>query len=248
MKRKPLIYSCPDWGKTALKSKVKLLLKEEEKENYRKFKRQNKVDLNPNLFWCPRVNWGKYVYVEDIVKNQKQKATCDWTFDFCINCHMPWHEDKDCKELKDKGVANLQKEAILKTCPKWNTNIEKNEGCNHMIWGVWGHNFDWVPEVVSRNQRRRICGNNNSWDWRKLCKIFVYRWLFVLIVWTIWPISCCLSEGIKEFWEASELTCTKFIILNVVLFILIIPCFCASFFVLIFLFLCLIVIWCGWCS
>ena len=226
MKRKPLIYSCPDCGKTILKSKVESLLNDEEKENFQKFERQNKVDLDPNLFWCPRVDWDKYVYAGDVIKNQKQKATCDWTFDFCINCHMPWHEKKDCNQLKDKGVANLQKKAILKTCPKWNTNIEKNKGCNHMTWGVWGHKFDWVPEIGQRNQREN--NQNNPSNWSKKCEIFIYQCLFVIMIWVIWPLSCWWTEKIKEFWRVSELTWTKFIILTVVFFFLTIPGFVIS--------------------
>ena len=226
MKKKPLIYSCPDWGKSIQKSHFERLLNDEEKENFERFERQNKVDLDPNLFWCPRVDWDDYVYVGDVIKNQKQKATCDWTFDFWISCHEPWHESKSCNQLKDKGVTNLQKKAILKTCPKWNTNIEKNNGCNHMIWGVWGHNFDWIPKDAQRHQG----GNNqeNPPDWSTKWRIFTYQFLFVMMIWTLWPLSCCWSYEMEKFWIKSRLTWKRFIFLTAFFFILIIPWFIIS--------------------
>ena len=73
MKRKPLIYSCPNWGKTAAKDSVELLLSEEHKEQYEEFETQNKVDMDPNLHWWPRNGWTEYI----LVKPEKKKNSKD---------------------------------------------------------------------------------------------------------------------------------------------------------------------------
>ena len=226
MKRKPLIYSCPDCGKTVPKSKVELLLNDEEKENFERFERQNKVDLDPNLYWCPKVNCEKYVNVEEnINKNQKQKATCEWGFDFCINCHEPWHEDKTCKELKDEGIAKLQKRAVLKECPSWGSNIEKNEGWNHMICGIWGHNFDWQPVVV-RNQRQN--NENFEEDWCGKWNTFIGQVWFVMVILTIWPLSCCWANWLKDWWADVQMTRKRFLRIAAIFSILSIVWFAIS--------------------
>eukprot|EP01027_Heterolobosea_sp_BB2_P017786 GEZU01025161.1.p1 GENE.GEZU01025161.1~~GEZU01025161.1.p1 ORF type:complete len:696 (+),score=61.61 GEZU01025161.1:48-2135(+) len=65
---------------------------------------------------------------------------------FCRDCHTGWHEGKTCKQnmLALDPQSFLKIHEITRQCPKCNTNIEKNDGCNHMRCSNCGHQFCWI--------------------------------------------------------------------------------------------------------
>ena len=101
-------------------------------------------------------------------------AECQCGFMFCTNCSMPFHGYTDCglteEERQNEMLAYMKdekqkieqieklkeqrkKEEIdserlvkekCKKCPQCNANIEKNEGCNHMICTQCQVDFCWL--------------------------------------------------------------------------------------------------------
>lgn len=136
--------TCPDWYSIIRENVVFDLLEDQEKLRFLEFKNQISIDRNPNLHWCPRIDWGKFVEIPKTKVGKKRKATCEWGQEFCIGCHMPWHNDKSCKNALDKGYIHFLDMPDVKKCPKCKTTIEKNDGWNHMTCHVCTYQFWWL--------------------------------------------------------------------------------------------------------
>lgn len=53
----------------------------------------------------------------------------------CVKCDVPWHDRESCSEYqyrKSEGPSYDTISATTKPCPKCQSRIEKNEGCDHM--------------------------------------------------------------------------------------------------------------------
>ena len=72
---KPMHFYCPDWRRGVLYDKVKELLNDEQKEKLNEFLEQERVDKDPNLYWCPKTDWGRYVEVKNAEKGTKHKGS-----------------------------------------------------------------------------------------------------------------------------------------------------------------------------
>ena len=77
---------------------------------------------------------------------------CKCGYVYWANCHEAWHKDKTWEQMKDEGIAKLQNKAIIKTCPKCKSNIEKNRGWNNMTCGVCGEKFNWETEEDEKRE------------------------------------------------------------------------------------------------
>jgi len=117
---------------------------------------RNFVELNGTSRWCPGPGCDRIAAMTG--KNSSLSdansivATCDvCSTIFCIKCgaepHAPlicsvldtWNEKcKNESETANWILANTKK------CPKCNTRIEKNQGCNHMTCQQCKHEFCWV--------------------------------------------------------------------------------------------------------
>lgn len=97
-----------------------------------------------NLKWCPAPNC---VYVVDCGIKKRElgrivpTVRCDCGHNFCFGCILTDHLPAPCSIVKkwmkkcedDSETANWIS-ANTKECPKCNSTIEKNGGCNHMTW------------------------------------------------------------------------------------------------------------------
>jgi ariadne-1 len=70
---------------------------------------------------------------------------------FCLKCEKEDHQPATCHQValwffkeEDSGENVSWIKANTKPCPKCQSFIEKNQGCNHMTCRNCGHHFCWL--------------------------------------------------------------------------------------------------------
>lgn len=98
----------------------------------------NPFQYNHSLRWCPSPGCTFAIRVNRLLA-YRQNCTCKCGYTFCFNCGDENHDPIPCTLLKnwkrndnDLTVEYLTK--YTKSCPKCDSLIEKNGGCNHMVW------------------------------------------------------------------------------------------------------------------
>lgn len=131
-----------------------LLASEAHRERLAQFERASSlarsyVDDNSSIKWCPGADCGRAVKAKPGVIG----IQCDCGTRFCFRCGGEDHSPCSCEELK-KWIIKCKDDsetfnwlvANTKPCPKCQTCIEKNGGCNHMTCknGACKYEFCWV--------------------------------------------------------------------------------------------------------
>ncbi|KAL9541663.1 hypothetical protein MBANPS3_008996 [Mucor bainieri] len=112
------------------------------------------VQDNPNLKWCTAPDCN-YAIECDISKNSLSTivptVTCDCGHVMCFGCDHENHQPANCAMVKDWWRKKEEDSATAtwisshtKDCPKCQSPIEKNGGCNHMWCKQCKHEFCWV--------------------------------------------------------------------------------------------------------
>ncbi|AAS53475.1 AFR104Wp [Eremothecium gossypii ATCC 10895] len=111
--------------------------------------------------WCPFSDCDYVIHVTDphwLVElessNSSPYVTCKNGHSFCFNCVTDMHAPCDCV-LASSWLEKSQQESkalnwILqhtKECPKCETSIIRDGGCNHMKCGTCHHEFCWICEA-----------------------------------------------------------------------------------------------------
>ncbi|KAJ8605138.1 hypothetical protein CTAYLR_000469 [Chrysophaeum taylorii] len=117
---------------------------------YKTFRIDNFITFSKELRWCPAPNCGKVVRAGACVASVKC-APGGCGFSFCMKCGEEAHQPASC-ELVQQWAEKCQNEsetanwilANTKRCPKCQTRIEKNQGCNHMSCSQCKHEFCWM--------------------------------------------------------------------------------------------------------
>ena len=113
---------------------------------------QSFVDRNKSMRWCPAPKCEFIVSAPVGTLNVKcQGRTTACGCHFCFKCGEEAHQPSSCVELaqwsekcqNDSETANWIL-ANTKRCPKCNTRIEKNQGCNHMTCRSCKYEFCWM--------------------------------------------------------------------------------------------------------
>ena len=122
---------------------------EQQLTRYRKFLLDAFVDTNKCMRWCPSPFCTNALSAPSHTTSVRCRCGCA----FCFHCGEPAHEPINCAMLT-KWLDKCQNESetanwILshtKRCPKCQTRIEKNQGCNHMTCRAagCGHEFCWI--------------------------------------------------------------------------------------------------------
>uniref|UniRef100_A0A7S2SUQ6 RBR-type E3 ubiquitin transferase n=1 Tax=Rhizochromulina marina TaxID=1034831 RepID=A0A7S2SUQ6_9STRA len=108
------------------------------------------VGYNKRMRWCPAPNCCKIVMAGAGVTNVRcHPGGCNHAF--CFKCGEEAHQPTACEELMS-WTEKCQNEsetanwilANTKRCPKCNTRIEKNQGCNHMTCSQCKYEFCWM--------------------------------------------------------------------------------------------------------
>ncbi|CAD0107489.1 unnamed protein product [Aureobasidium uvarum] len=133
---------------------LELLVTEDLKDRYHELLTRTYVDDKDNLRWCPAPNC---VYAVDCPVKQKElnkivpTVNCDCGHSFCFGCQLNDHQPTPCvlvklwmKKCEDDSETANWISANTKECPKCNSTIEKNGGCNHMTCRKCKYEFCWM--------------------------------------------------------------------------------------------------------
>ena len=112
------------------------------------------VDDKNNLKWCPAPNC---VYAVDCAVKQRDLVRivptvhCNCGYSFCFGCSHADHQPAPCgivnkwlKKCEDDSETANWISAHTKECPRCQSTIEKNGGCNHMTCRKCKHEFCWM--------------------------------------------------------------------------------------------------------
>lgn len=124
----------------------KQLLDKESYEKYNEYVLSNFVDCHASMRFCPAPDCGCVAIGTGVTK-----VECQCGVPFCFRCGEEVHDPADCDQVREWNVkCNNESEtanwilANTKKCPKCNTRIEKNQGCNHMTCKVCRYDFCWT--------------------------------------------------------------------------------------------------------
>ncbi|GAB7347581.1 hypothetical protein MBLNU459_g4464t3 [Dothideomycetes sp. NU459] len=147
---------CPGEGCNQIVDSKSLdaLVTDDLKKRYQDLLTRTYVDDKDNLKWCPAPNC---VYAVDCAVKQKELAKivptvhCDCGHNFCFGCTLTDHQPTPCvlvkkwlKKCEDDSETANWISANTKECPRCNSTIEKNGGCNHMTCRKCKHEFCWM--------------------------------------------------------------------------------------------------------
>ncbi|TAQ85830.1 hypothetical protein B7494_g5852 [Chlorociboria aeruginascens] len=147
---------CPQDGcKRIMDAKsLDLLVSTDLRNRYYELLTRTYVEDKEHLKWCPAPDCTNAIECS-IKKNQLDKVVptviCDCKYRFCFGCILADHQPAPCELVKkwlkkcadDSETANWIS-ANTKECPKCNSTIEKNGGCNHMTCRKCKHEFCWM--------------------------------------------------------------------------------------------------------
>ncbi|KAF1916079.1 hypothetical protein BDU57DRAFT_515941 [Ampelomyces quisqualis] len=147
---------CPGEGCTRIvdSKSLDLLVSHDLRARYQVLLTRTYVDDRESLKWCPAPDC-KYA-VECPIKSKDlteivPTVHCHCGHDFCFGCALTNHQPAPCSLVKrwlkkcedDSETANWIS-ANTKECPRCNSTIEKNGGCNHMTCRKCRHEFCWM--------------------------------------------------------------------------------------------------------
>jgi ariadne-1 len=147
---------CPQDGcKRILDAKsLDLLVTSDLQNRYHELLTRTYVEDKEQMKWCPAPDCQNAIEC-GIKKKDLDKVVptvaCDCKHRFCFGCALPDHQPAPCELVKkwlkkcadDSETANWIS-ANTKECPKCNSTIEKNGGCNHMTCRKCKHEFCWM--------------------------------------------------------------------------------------------------------
>jgi len=131
-----------------------LLVTSDLTDRYRELLMRTYVDDKENLKWCPAPNC---VFAVDCAVKHRDlprivpSVTCECKYAWCFGCTHADHQPCPCALVKkwlkkcadDSETANWIS-ANTKECPKCQSTIEKNGGCNHMTCRKCRNEFCWM--------------------------------------------------------------------------------------------------------
>jgi hypothetical protein len=148
-----LVIKCPEYKcqHTISKSQIEAILDKEYIDKYNKHIVQNYIINNKkNIKYCPQLNCN-VISMGDCCTNT---VYCLCTYEYCFQCHKDAHLPCSCIDLNkwennvdEFNDNNVWLIANTKKCPKCFTNIEKNEGCNHMTCKNCKYEFCWLCSI-----------------------------------------------------------------------------------------------------
>ena len=122
------------------------LLEEPVAERYSMFVMRNYIETSKNMRYCPAPGCAKVAIGSGVTK-----VNCTCSNPFCFRCGEEAHDPCSCTQLAEWSLKCINESetanwilANTKKCPKCNTRIEKNQGCNHMNCKLCKYEFCWI--------------------------------------------------------------------------------------------------------
>ncbi|KPI34922.1 E3 ubiquitin-protein ligase dbl4 [Cyphellophora attinorum] len=147
---------CPKDGCTRMvdAKSLRLLVTPEIQARYDVLLTRTYVDDKENLKWCPAPDC-EYAIDCPVKKRDLNRIVptvrCSKQHAFCFGCTLADHLPAPCalvkkwmKKCEDDSETSNWISANTKECPKCNSTIEKNGGCNHMTCRKCKHEFCWM--------------------------------------------------------------------------------------------------------
>ena len=127
--------------------------------------------LLSNYKWCPSPNCCNILKV-DLVSNPYGTVSCKCGFKMCLKCNNTPHFPAKCSQIANYYEELKSSKLILpvndeittsrgKYCPKCQTFIEKNDGCNQMFCVVCKEYFCWNCEKIWSEHLKLTNGNHS---------------------------------------------------------------------------------------
>ena len=107
---------------------------------YKRFVTNARVDLDPDLRWCPKPFCDAFVRRNKDGTNDAKCIKCKSSV--CFACGELSHPGRECGQTqKDDEFEKWKKENGAVHCPKCSITVYKYEGCNHMTCSNCRHQF-----------------------------------------------------------------------------------------------------------
>ncbi|CAK7228357.1 hypothetical protein SCUCBS95973_006853 [Sporothrix curviconia] len=147
---------CPttNCGRIIDAKSLSVLVTPELSGRYHELLNRTYVEDKESLKWCPAPDCENAVDCPVKKKDLDRivpTVECGCGYRFCFGCSLKDHQPAPCNLVKqwlkkcadDSETANWIS-ANTKECPKCNSTIEKNGGCNHMTCRKCKHEFCWM--------------------------------------------------------------------------------------------------------
>ena len=121
---------------------IKAIASPELFEKYVSFTQNQKVNMDPKLFWCPRPGCNTHIDSRLFKKRKGVCSTCNSTV--CLKCGARFHRKKNCALMIDNEFGRWAARSDVNPCPKCRIPVEKDEGCQHMTCSVCRYQWCWV--------------------------------------------------------------------------------------------------------
>ncbi|KZZ97002.1 RING finger domain-containing protein [Ascosphaera apis ARSEF 7405] len=133
---------------------LELLVSDDMKDRYHTLLMRTYVDDKDNLKWCPAPEC-QYAVDCPVKKRELDRivptVNCLCGHCFCFGCTLDDHQPAPCglvkqwlKKCKDDSETANWISAHTKECPRCQSTIEKNGGCNHMTCRKCKYEFCWM--------------------------------------------------------------------------------------------------------
>ncbi|KAH3764211.1 E3 ubiquitin-protein ligase RNF19A [Pelomyxa schiedti] len=140
----------PSCKEDVTRQEVKSVVDRRTYDKFEEFELKAVLNTIPNLRWCPQPNCTNAVIVTGGLMARCNNLRCRFTF--CIKCRDEWHADISCEQYQKWKVDNSSADSRYKDwikehskpCPRCQTQIEKNGGCNHMTCKHCTYEFCWL--------------------------------------------------------------------------------------------------------
>ncbi|CAI2375636.1 unnamed protein product [Moneuplotes crassus] len=187
IRRKVLQNTCPSCHRAVSEDLAQTVLSSADIGRLLSFKRHDMVDKDTDLYWCPQPGCKLYVRAPGVKPGTAHKATCECGHTFCTGCHEAWHEGKSCRKFQVRRMGTLVNNKVVKPCPKCDTLIEKNQGCDHMTCSVCKYEFWWTTgERYGLFQRPQL-QQPEAVNGREVMGLDSLAWVWVVALFPVLP-------------------------------------------------------------
>ena len=138
------MLKCPEHGcqnKPSL-DQIRLVLDADAFAKYEQFSTNRRVITDPNLLFCSKIGCRSILRKSD---GKKKLVKCeDCSSKTCCECKNEYHGNGSCEAADQDRYANWAGGLVIHKCPKCGCQVEKNEGCSHMICIICNYSWCWI--------------------------------------------------------------------------------------------------------